>query len=154
MNEALDRLARVLEKAPARLVDIAEEDAARRPGVDVWSAKEVIGHLIDSASHNHHRFVRAMASPRVEMPSYDQRQWVESQGYAAARWADLVNLWLLYNRHLLHLLRGMSAGQRTHVCVIGDFAPLTVEELARDYVEHLESHLSQVFERGRAASGR
>jgi hypothetical protein len=31
---------------------------------------------------------------------------------------------------------------------------LTVEELARDYVEHLENHLAQVFERGRAATGR
>jgi hypothetical protein len=113
----------------------------------------LVGHLIDSASNNHQRFVRAMAAPRVELPKYDQRHWVESQGYATARWADLVNLWLLYNRHLLRVLRGMPAGQRAHTCVVGDNAPVTVEELARDYVAHLEHHLAQVFERGRPASG-
>ena len=154
MNETLDRLTRVLEKSPSRLVDIAEKAAERRPDRGWWTPKEIIGHLIDSACNNHQRFVRAMASPRTELPGYDQRHWVESQGYQKARWADLVNLWLLYNRHLLHVLRGMPLEQRAHVCVVGDGAPVSVEELARDYVEHLEHHLAQVFENCRAASGR
>lgn len=154
MNEALDRLARVLEKVPVRLMELGEEDASHQPSAGTWSPKEVLGHLIDSAANNHQRFVRGMAAPQVELPKYDQLHWVESQRYAAARWADLVNLWLLYNRHLLHVLRGMPAEQRAHLCVVGDDAPVSIAELARGYVEHLEHHLAQAFDRGQAAAGR
>ena len=45
--------------AAARLRGVTEADAAKRPAPGKWSAKEVIGHLIDSAAHNHQRFVRA-----------------------------------------------------------------------------------------------
>jgi hypothetical protein len=154
MNEALDRLARILEKAPSRLMEIAEEGASYSPSAGTWSPKEVIGHLIDSAANNHQRFVRGMAASKIELPKYDQRHWVESQRYTTARWADLVNLWLLYNRHLLHVLRGMPGDQRVHVCVVGDNAPVSLAELALDYVGHLEHHLAQVFDRGQAVAGR
>src|SRR5262245_40862370 len=100
MTEALDSLAGLLQSAPGRLVSLSDGDASRRTPQGGWSPKEIIGHLIDSASNNHQRWVRAMAAERIEFPKYEQAQWVSSQHYADARWPDLVNLWLLYNRHL------------------------------------------------------
>ena len=43
----------------ARLSAISDADASQPLANDKWSAKQVIGHLIDSASNNHQRFVRA-----------------------------------------------------------------------------------------------
>ena len=48
-----------VDDAAARLLTLSSEQAADRPAPDKWSPKEIIGHLIDSASNNHGRFVRA-----------------------------------------------------------------------------------------------
>ena len=107
MTQTADRFARILAATPLRLADISEADASHPPAPGRWSKKEILGHLIDSAANNHQRFVRAQLAPSVVDPSYQQEQWVATQGYAAEPWPDLVNLWLLYNRHLLHIIRGV-----------------------------------------------
>ena len=122
----------------------ADEDASRRPAGGGWSPKQIIGHLIDSAGNNHQRWVRALAAPALEFPKYDQEYWVAPQRYADARWPDLVNLWLLYNRHLLHIGRRMTVAQAAHICVVGDNPPATLGELVESYVSHLRHHLAQI----------
>src|SRR5712691_6144508 len=109
MADIAERLEAILESAPARLSAISDSDSesARRSAPGGWCKKEILGHLIDSAANNHQRFVRAQLAPRVEFPAYQQESWVASQAYATEPWPDLVNLWVLFNRHLLHTVRAM-----------------------------------------------
>src|SRR5512135_1273839 len=123
VTAAADRLAEVLASAPAKLAAISDEDAARRSGPDRWAWKEILGHLIDSASNNHQRFVRAQLFPRFDDPGYQQEQWVAVQHYLEEPWPDLVNLWLLLNRHLLHLMRNVDAASLETPIVIGAHEP-------------------------------
>src|SRR5579872_3099390 len=118
MSPAAERLAQVLETAPRRLVDISDAEASGRPAPGRWSRKELLGHLIDSAGNNHQRFVRALLAPSLEFPPYQQESWVEVQSYATESWPDLVNLWLLFNRHLLHIIQAMPAGSQSCPCSI------------------------------------
>ena len=145
MTQAADRLARILAAAPARLAGISDDDAARRLEPGRWSKKELLGHLIDSASNNHQRFVRAQLADSYQGPSYEQERWVAAQAYATENWPDLVNLWLLYNRHLLHVIRHLSEAPLAVPCVIGEDAPVPLSEVVSGYVDHLEHHLSQIF---------
>ena len=57
-----------------------------------WCRKEIIGHLIDSASVNHERFLRALQSDDLVLPGYDQDAWVSAQQYHSSSWSDLVDL--------------------------------------------------------------
>lgn len=41
---------------------------------DKWSLREIIGHLIDSASNNHQRFVRLQYSDLLDFPAYEAEQ--------------------------------------------------------------------------------
>jgi hypothetical protein len=41
------------------LAAFSEAESEERPAPERWTKKEVVGHLIDSASNNHQRFVRA-----------------------------------------------------------------------------------------------
>ncbi len=59
MKDTLERLRTILETVPPRLRAISEAESVRHPAADKWSRKEILGHLVDSASNNHQRFVRA-----------------------------------------------------------------------------------------------
>src|SRR4051812_3984274 len=72
---------------------MTDGDASHHPAPDKWSPKEVIGHLIDSATNNHGRFVRATLQEEMVFPGYDQDGWVKAQEYANHSWEDLVGLW-------------------------------------------------------------
>jgi hypothetical protein len=146
MTEAIARFELILKNAPKRLVDISEEDAGHKPGPDRWSKKEILGHLIDSAGNNHQRFVRAQFVPTLEFPEYEQESWVRTQAYATEPWADLVNLWLLLNRHLLHVVKAMPPAVLSHELVIGGAPAIALSALVRDYLRHADHHLGQIFE--------
>jgi hypothetical protein len=59
MRELSDKLAGVVKSAEARLVQVSEAEGSKPALSGGWSRKQVLGHLIDSASNNHQRFVRA-----------------------------------------------------------------------------------------------
>jgi len=145
MNKLLTEFTAVLQASPKRLVGIADAEAEQKPASGGWSKKEILGHLIDSASNNHQRFVRAQFAPRVDLPGYEQERWVATQAYATESWADLVNLWLLYNRHLLHILRNLPEGAPSHEISIGGKPPVTLQAVAEDYLVHLKNHLAQIL---------
>ena len=54
-----ERLRAAIANASPPLAAISDADAAKPRAPGKWSPKQIIGHLIDSASNNHQRFVRA-----------------------------------------------------------------------------------------------
>ena len=144
--DAARALRSVLESAPGRLARISEEEAGRPRAPGKWSRKQVLGHLIDSASNNHQRFVRASLQGELKFPPYDGDAWVDVQGYADRPWARIVALWTEYNLQVLHLIEHLPAAKHGAPCVVEAASPVTLEFLMRDYVQHLEHHLEQIFE--------
>jgi hypothetical protein len=145
LPDAITRFDELLKTVPQRMVDLSDDAVARKPAPDRWSKKELVGHLIDSAVNNQLRFVRAQSAKRSESQRYEQEFWVATQSYATESWPDLVNLWLLLNRHLLHVVKAMPAEVLPHECVIVGYGEMTLEALIVDYVQHMEQHLSQLL---------
>jgi hypothetical protein len=52
--EAVAKLATILAKAPALLVAISDDEAAKRPALGKWSKRQELGHLVDSACDDLH----------------------------------------------------------------------------------------------------
>lgn len=129
-----------------RLRQMPEAVFSARPAPGKWSKKEILGHLIDSAQNNIQRFVRAQHEPGPVRILYRQDDWVALQNYQAYAGADLVQLWLLLNRHLGHIWTQMHAETWAVSCDIGKLSPelISLEGLALDYLRHLKHHLSQV----------
>jgi len=136
-------LLRTIADALPVLRAIGDEKAERPLAPGKWSAKQVIGHLTDSAANNHQRFVRAQDGP-LSFPGYAQDDWVARQGYQARAWRDLVELWHAYNWHLAHVIARIPDDKRGVACAIGGNAPVTLVWLVEDYVVHLRHHLAQV----------
>ena len=144
-------LTRVVADAAQLLRAIPDEAAGRKAKPDVWSVKEILGHLIDSAANNHQRFVRAQLATALSFPGYEQNGWVRSQDYQGRPWAQLVDLWVHYNYHLAHVIRRIPTAAASTPIQIGDNQPLTLSALVEDYVDHLRHHLEQIQQRRTAA---
>jgi len=143
MREATEKLLRLVEAAEPRLREITELESAQPILPGGWSRKQVIGHLIDSASNNHQRFVRAALQTSLEFPAYDQGGNVRVQAVQDADWLLLVALWAAYNRYLAHVIAQLPASKLDTVCRIGSGEPVTLGFLVTDYLTHLVHHLNQ-----------
>jgi hypothetical protein len=156
MKDVLDDFVRTVEEASARMLSMTETESGVSPAEGKWSAKETLGHLIDSASNNHQRFVRAQLKESLVFDGYAQEEWVRVQRYADEPWPLLINLWKFYNLHLAHVCRRAPEAERLrprrehNLHEIGwepvsPEEPSTLEHLMRDYVAHLKNHLWQIF---------
>jgi len=141
--EAAVELDRTLETSRMRLLGMAGQGTAERPG-GKWSRKEILGHLIDSAANNHQRFVRLQHEEVLVHPGYIVDDWVRTQNYAAGEWRDLVEMWLAYNRQLAHVLRHADAQAAGHIWK-GPAGDVDFQFLIEDYLRHLRHHLEQIF---------
>ena len=115
----------------------------------------MIGHLIDSASNNHQRFVRANFADDLIFPGYDQKRWVELGRYAEAPWESLLTLWREFNLQIARVMEATpdaaASALRTrhnlHQLAWHTFPEDQAATLAyfmSDYVDHLEHHLRQI----------
>ncbi len=159
MSTVEAELREVVAAVTPRLLALSDAEANTRPAPGKWSPKEVIGHLIDSASNNHQRFVRAQFTDDLVCPGYEQEKWVTAQRYQDAPWPDLVELWRLFNLQLARVVEAAPDSVRRLPRVrhnlhevawraIPQDQPATLEYFMRDYVEHLKHHVAQIPERG------
>jgi hypothetical protein len=126
------RLKQTVAKAEPLLRQLSEDEVTPALAGGHWSRKQILGHLIDSASNNHQRIVRGQIGDGQARIDYRQDEWVACQRYDAAPWRDLVDLWSAYNRHLAHVIEHTSTGDAY------------VREVIADYPRHLEHHLAQI----------
>lgn len=155
MDDFISDFRQTVEDAATRLLALPDAVAAQRPAPDRWSPREVLGHLVDSATNNHGRFVRAQLGDDLVFPGYAQDDWVRVQRYADAPWPELVALWRLLNLHLARVMASAPLAERTRPRIrhnLHEIAwttvpvdrPTTLEYFMRDYVGHLRHHLTQI----------
>jgi DinB superfamily len=144
MKEVSERLVRMIEAAEPKLRAISEPESKTPLLPGWWSRKQVIGHLIDSASNNHQRFVRAALQPSLEFPGYDQAGSVRIQAVQEAEWLLLVSLWAAYNRYLAHVIAHLPSSKLEAPCRIGAGEEVTLRFLVTDYLRHMQHHLEQL----------
>ena len=155
-QQFLEEFRNTIVSATARLRNIPETQSAQKNSPDDWSAKETIGHLIDSAANNHQRFVRAQFTDDLVFSGYEQDQWVNSQKYRDESWSEVIQLWSSYNLHLVHVASAIPEAvltkPRSHHTLdqiafklVDKNDSTTLEYLIRDYLDHLRHHLAQIF---------
>ncbi len=156
MQEFLDGFRQTINTALEQLLKISAEQSQLPRAAGKWSPKEIIGHLIDSASNNHQRFVRAQFSDDLIFAGYEQEGWVRVQDYKGEPWPELVQLWKLYNQHILHLMSLIPEETRLKLRYrhnlhqiasdsLSEDEPVTLDWFMRDYVEHMKKHLGQIL---------
>lgn len=122
-----------------------------------WSRKQILGHLVDSASVNHQRIIEAQIRDSIVFEGYAHQDWVELQGYQDLDWEELVTLWSALNMHICGVVERIPSGvmdklHEQHSYATTAFRELpsdqasTLRYLIEDYFAHLQYHLDQIME--------
>jgi hypothetical protein len=143
IKNSIQRLDHLCETVPPLLEAIEDKQFSFKPSPAKWSKKEVIGHLIDSATNNHQRFVRTQFED-APLIAYDQDKWNKFSYHQNMDGKSLIKFWAFYNKQLAAIMKQIPEENLTRKCLTGENNLVTLEFLINDYVVHLEHHLRQV----------
>lgn len=146
----------ILRSAAQGLRTIRPSELEEKPGLDRWSKKEIIGHLIDSAYNNHQRFLRGTTQTDLRFVGYDQQQWVARNAYQERPTEDVIATFFSVQHHLAHVIATIPEdilGRQTSEHDFHNMAmrqvpagsPRSLGFLIEDYLYHLVHHLKQVI---------
>ena len=143
------RLARYLNDTLTRelpaLRAMTEERASAPVPEGKWTSKQELGHLLDSATNNRIRFVRAALEGKYEGPTYQQNDWVRIHDYNAMAWSDIVDMWAAYNKLLVHLVQRIPEEALDNP--VNVYGTQTLGFMIDDYVLHMRHHLDHLIGR-------
>jgi len=126
-----------LRAAPPALADVPWREGG-------WTRKQIVGHLLDSATNNRQRFVRASFAGEYRGPGYAQDAWVAAHGYAEQPWETLLSWWRVEHLILEAVVERIPEERLGTLCTVDDDEPVTLRFLIEDYVRHQRHHLRQI----------
>src|SRR5450759_1893844 len=86
--------------------------------------KQIVGHLVDSASNNTHRIVHLQYqdSPLV-FPNYatlgNNDRWIAIQDYQHEDWMALIHLWKYSMLHISHVIKNVNPDKMDNEWISG-----------------------------------
>jgi hypothetical protein len=131
-----------------KLAALPEDVITGRRNSQNRTIKEILGHLVDSASNNHQRMVRLQYNPKLSFPDYqqDNDQWIRLQDYQHADWHDLIGLWKYYNLHIIRVIRSVNQGALSHTWENFEGNTITLQQMIEGYTEHTQLHFNEIQE--------
>ena len=145
IEKTIKSLKFLCEKIPPLLDEIPEEEFSKKQAPEKWSKKEILGHLIDSATNNHQRIIRVQFEEKPHI-AYNQDEWNRTSRYNEMDKSHLIRFWTLYNRHLIELLSRIPDKDLEKELVIHEPRSVTIGFVINDYIVHLEHHLHQLVQ--------
>jgi hypothetical protein len=141
----------LIEEWEPKLLELSSEVITVPKNSQNRSIKQILGHLIDSATNNVHRYVHLQyrESP-LEFPNYasegNNDRWIAIQQYQTEEWDKMVRLWLFLNYHLIHVIRHINPEKLDNVWIAGPGRNISLKEMVIEYLKHLKLHLAEITE--------
>jgi len=128
--------------------DLDNEITSKRLGADKWTLKEIVGHLIDSASNNHQRFVRLQIVDELIFPGYgkDNSKWLQIEKYNELNFSDVILLWKQFNVLIGNIIKRADESKLENRWENSEGDKKTLRDLMIDYIRHLKDHLKHFEE--------
>jgi hypothetical protein len=146
MEKLIEELHLRLFKIENYFAHTSENELIIKENSSKWSKKEILGHLIDSAQNNIRRIVVGQYSENENIV-YDQDIWNKAADYQHYNTIDLVELFVLLNKHFCILLKTLPLENYKTLTNWGKTKPelVTLEYMAHDYLKHMDHHLNHMI---------
>ncbi|MBN2041648.1 MAG: hypothetical protein JW864_16550 [Spirochaetes bacterium] len=145
MKETAKEIIELVNSHYDKYHDMDDVKASINLASDKWSLKEIIGHLIDSASNNHQRFVRLHIDDLNDFPGYHY-DWIKIEHFNLMRFNELLILWKQFNLLLAHIIFNAPENKLSNKWK-ADGQDFTMEFIMKDYLRHLKEHIKHFEER-------
>lgn len=150
--EAINReIHSLIEEWKPRLSDLPEEIITQRKNLQNRSVKQIVGHMIDSASNNTHRIIHLQyqTCPLI-YPDYanlgNNDRWIAIQDYQSEDWDTLTRLWEYSNLHLIHVISRVNTDKLENEWITALNTRVSLKTMIIDYPLHLKLHLLEIEE--------
>jgi CHAT domain-containing protein len=141
----------LIEEWELKLSALGDDVITERRNSQNRTIKQIVGHMVDSASNNTHRVVHLQyqQSPLI-FPDYanlgNNDRWIAIQSYQDEDWNDLVQLWKYINKHFVHVVRNVNAEKLNNIWISALNQEISLEEMVVDFPRHFKLHLSEITE--------
>ena len=132
-----------------KLLELPETVISNRKNSQNRSIKQILGHMIDSASNNTHRVIHLQyrESP-VEYPNYasygNNDKWIAIQNYQEANWENLVQLWKYLHIHFVHVIKNVNPEKLEAKWVADKNVHITLKDMVEDFPRHFQLHINEI----------
>jgi hypothetical protein len=133
------------------LTSLPEDVISKRRNSQNRCIKQIVGHVVDSASNNTHRIVHLQyqTSPLI-FPNYategNNDRWIAIQDYQNEDWMLLVQLWKYSLLHIIHVIKNVKTDKLENEWISGPGEKATLRTMIIDFPGHLKLHLSEIDE--------
>ena len=134
-----------------KLVALSENEIIERRNSQNRNIKQIVGHLVDSASNNTHRMVHLQYQPSpFTFPDYanfgNNDRWIAIQDYQTENWMNLVQLWKYANLHIVHVINNVNEDKLDNQWISAKDETISLKTMIISYLQHVELHLSEIEE--------
>jgi hypothetical protein len=131
------------------LTRLPEDIISKRRNSQNRNIRQIVGHMIDSASNNTHRIVHLQyQSPPLIFPNYatfgNNDRWIAIQYYQDEEWNTLIQLWKYSLLHISHVMKNVKADKMNNEWISGPGEKVTLKAMIIDFPRHLKLHLSEI----------
>ena len=150
--ESISReLLSLIEEWEPKLSALPDDVITERRNSQNRTIKQIVGHMVDSASNNIHRAVHLQYQPSpLTFPNYASRgnndRWIAIQNYQQEDWNDLIQLWKYANIHFAHVILNVNPDKLNNVWIAGPNQEISLEAMIVDFLRHFELHLGEINE--------
>ena len=125
------------------LLKITDEEAARKPGPDRWSVREIVHHLADSEMTAAVRLRLLIAQDRPTIHGYDQDEFARRLYYDRPHEQSL-ELFRLVRQSTAEILDRLTPAEWVREGIHTQAGPYGVEAWLKTYADHAHKHARQI----------
>ena len=140
---------RLVNEWELRLLSLPEEVIGNRRNIQNRTIKQIVGHMVDSASNNTHRIIHLQynMSPLI-YPDYanlgNNDRWIAIQNYQNENWENLVQLWKYSNLHIAHVIDNVNPEKLNNEWISALQQRVSLKAMILDYLSHFKLHLNEI----------
>lgn len=131
------------------LRELSPDIVSLRRNIQNRSIRQIVGHMVDSASNNTHRIVHLQyqESP-ISFPDYanlgNNDRWIAIQNYQDEDWNVLVSLWTATHRHIAYVITQVDPGKLDSVWISALGVQVSLQDMITDFPRHFKLHISEI----------
>ena len=146
-----NEITRLVSEWENKLLSLPEDIITLRRNSQNRTIKQILGHMVDSASNNTHRVVHLQYRELpLRFPNYatygNNDRWIAIQNYQDENWENLVLHWKFSNLHFAHVIRNINPETLQNLWISDVGEKITLKKMVESYLSHFNLHLVEIEE--------